>query len=109
MNYCSKCGAAVRLKAGAPATYEKQEKEEKGEKNEKEEKQERHEKEESGRFWALIVGLILMAIGAISLIGTVFNVSQVWRGAAFLIIAGVLIVIAAVWGAAKASQRNPRP
>ncbi len=109
MDYCSKCGAAVRVKAGTPTAYEKQEKEEKDEKNEKEEKHERHEKEESGRFWALIVGLILMAIGAISLIGRVFNVSQVWRGAAFLVIAGVLIVIVAVYGAAKASQRNPRP
>ena len=109
MKYCPKCGASLKAEAAPRETYEKHEKQEKHEKHEKEEKAEKHEKEETSRFWALIGGLILLVIGATSLITTFLDVPDPWRGAFFLVIVGIIIIGAAVYGAAKASRRNPRP
>ena len=87
-------------------TYEKHEKQEK---HEKEEKAEKHEKGETSRFWALLVGLIIVVIGATSLVTTFFNLPDAWRGAFFLVAVGALIIIFAIYGVAKTSQRSPRP
>ncbi len=107
MKYCPRCGAV--LKAEAVARKEAYEKHEKQEKQEKEEKGEKHEKGETGRFWALIGGLILVVLGATSLITIVFRLPSEWRGAFFLVAVGVLFIIFAIYGAARASKRHPRP
>lgn len=108
MGYCANCGAS--LKAGVPIeAHEKHEKEEKGEKHEKGEKGEKHEKGETSRFWVLIGGLILVVLGATSMVTTFLGYPEQERGAIFLVIVGALIIIFAFYGAFKASQRSPRP
>jgi len=106
VKYCPKCGASLKVGAVPGEAYEKYEKHEK---HEKEEKAEKHEKGETSRFWALIGGLILLVIGVTSIISTFFDVPDPWRGAFFLVIVGIIIIIVAFYGAAKASKRNPRP
>ncbi len=97
MVYCPKCGASLKAEKVVKETYEKHEKGEK------------HEKSETGLFWALIGGLILVVLGALSLITTFFGLPDPWRGAFFLVIVGILIVIFAIYGVARASRRSPRP
>lgn len=106
MQYCPKCGASIKAKAVTRETREKQEKHEKQEKGEKGEK---HEKGEAGHLWALIAGLIILTIGAVSLISTYLNLPDPWRGAFFLVIIGVVIVVVAIYGVTSASRRSPRP
>jgi len=103
MKYCPKCGASLKAET---VSYEKHEKHEK---HEKEEKAEKHEKGEASRFWALIGGLILVILGVTSLLTTFFGLPEPWQGAFVLIVIGILIIIFAIYGAAKASKRNPRP
>ena len=108
MGYCANCGAS--LKAGVRIeAHEKHEKEEKDEKHEKGEKEEKHEKGETGRFWMLIGGLILVVLGVTSMATMFLDLSSSLRGAIFLVIVGVLIIIFAFYGAFKASRRSPRP
>lgn len=107
MKYCPRCGAV--LKAEAIAGGEAYEKYEKHEKQEKGEKAEKHEKGETGRFWALIGGLILVVLGATSLITIVFRLPSQWRGAFFLVVVGMLFIVLAIYGATRASRRHPRP
>lgn len=109
MEYCPKCGASLKAERIPGAAFEKHEKHEKHEKREKEEKAEKHEKRETSRFWALIGGLILVVIGATSLITTLFELPESWRGASFLLVIGIVIIILAIFGAARASKRSPRP
>lgn len=106
MKYCPKCGASLKAEMVSREAYEKYEKHEK---HEKEEKAEKHEKGETSRFWALIGGLILVVIGAVSLITTFFDLPDPWRGAIFLVIVGIVIIIVAIYGATRASRRNPLP
>lgn len=106
MQYCPKCGASLKAEA---VTREAHEKHEKHEKQEKGEKAEKHEKGEAGSFWALIAGLIILAIGAVSLIATFLDIRDPWRGAFFLVTVGILITIVAIYGAVTASRRSPRP
>jgi len=110
--YCPKCGAPLRGEQVSRRTHEKQEKQEKGEKQEKREKGEKGEKQEKGetsRFWAFVGGMMLVILGAVSLVTIFFNVAEPWRGASFLVILGAFIILVALYGAIKASQRNPRP
>lgn len=113
MKYCPKCGASLKpetiSKEEAYEKHEKQEKEEKKEKEEKGEKAEKHEKGEANRFWMLIGGLILVVFGLLSLLTIFLGISEPLRGAFFLVIVGVLIVVFAVYGAIKASRRSPVP
>ena len=103
MKYCPKCGATLKAEMAPRETYEKHEK------HEKEEKAEKHEKGETSRFWALIGGLILVVIGATSLITTFLDLPDPWRGAFFLVIIGIVIIVVAIYGATRASKRTPRP
>lgn len=113
MRFCPKCGAAVKAGVVSREIYvrarEKDEKYEKHEKHEKEEKGEKHEKGETGRFWILIGGLILVTLGAVSILTAAFNLPDVWTGASFLVIVGVAIILVAIYGATRASRRSPRP
>jgi len=109
MEYCSKCGASLKAEKIPEEAYEKYEKHEKHEKREKEEKAEKHEKRETSRFWVLIGGLILVVVGATSLITTLFELPESWRGAFFLVAIGLVIIILAIRGATRASRTNPRP
>ncbi len=109
MVYCPKCGASLKAEKVVKGAYEKHEKHEKQEKHEKEEKGEKHEKSETGLFWALIGGLILVVLGAMSLITTFFRLPDPWRGALFLVIVGILIVIFAIYGVVRVSRRSPQP
>jgi hypothetical protein len=106
MEYCPKCGAPLRAESAPRAAQEKQEKHEK---REKEEKTEKHEKGEAGRFWMLIGGLILVALGGLSLATALFGLPEPYRGALFLVIVGLLIIVFAIYGATRASRRHPRP
>jgi membrane-bound ClpP family serine protease len=109
MKYCSKCGASLKAEPVAREVSEKHEKHEKDEKHEKEEKGEKHEKDETSRFWALIGGIMLVILGLVSFIAIVFGFPDPWRGAFFLVILGVFIIIVALYGTVRASQRSPKP
>ena len=109
MEHCPKCGASLKLGAISRETYEKDEKHEKQEQHEKEEKAEKHEKEETSRFWVLIFGLIIVIIGATSLITTFLDLPSSWRGALLLVSIGAVIIIFAIYGAIKSSRRHPVP
>ena len=107
--YCPRCGAPQKTTGAQVAThYRRQEKGEKQEKQEKEEKEEKHEKGETSRFWVLAAGLILIVLGATSILTNLF-LEPSWRGPSFLIAVGVVIVVLAVFGAAMASKRHPEP
>ena len=110
MSFCPKCGAS--LKATQPPTearttayrrHEKEEKEEKGEKHEK------HEKRQYSFIGPLIGGLILIFIGLTSYLEiTSFALRRlVW--AFFFVVIGLLIIIGAVYWAAIAARRHPKP
>lgn len=106
MEYCPKCGMALKAERAPRAAQEKQEKHEKGE---KEEKTEKHEKGEASRFWMLIGGLILVVLGGLSLATVTLGLPEPYRGALFLVIVGLLIIVFAIYGATRASKRQPRP
>ncbi len=115
MKYCPKCGASVKAEMVTRERYErrekqeKQEKQEKHEKQEKQEKQEKHEKEETSVFWALVAGLILIALGVVSIITTFFGLAGLPSGAVFLFVIGVVIILVAIYSAVRAGRRSPRP
>ncbi|MCW3980753.1 MAG: DUF2304 family protein [Candidatus Bathyarchaeota archaeon] len=118
MKYCPKCGASVKAEMVTREPYErrekqekqeKQEKHEKHEKGEKQEKQEKHEKEETSVFWVLVAGLILIALGVVSIITRFFGFTGLPSGAVFLFVIGVVIILVAIYSAVRAGRRNPRP
>ncbi len=88
---------------------EKREKEEKREKAEKSEKEEKHEKEEVSPVIPLAGGLILIFIGATFLLDSagVLSLQETWPY--FVIILGVIIIIAAIYGGMIAYKRSPKP
>ena len=107
--YCSKCGAPLKEGVRRPVYYrervEKKEKGEKAEKEEKYEKGEKFEKEEYGRNWVVLVGLLIVLVGAISLLENVYGYAwdRLW---------GLLVVAVGlffIWSTLKARQRSPRP
>lgn len=108
MRYCPNCGASVTTSKVSRESYEKHEKEEKHEKGEKHEKFEKHEKQERNRSWVLLGGLILIIFGLVSIVTTYTNLSHM-QGAIFLVLVGIIIMIIAFYGAARATRTTPRP
>ena len=137
MPYCHKCGSEVKKENSfcpqcgvtltgmpqppmppVPQVHEKEEKFEKQEKNEKNEKhekmekneqQEKYEKQEFGILGPLIGGVILIVVGLmfyLAISGTI-NLSSLFP--VFLIIIGVIVLVAVGLGAVMARGKNPRP
>jgi hypothetical protein len=123
MAFCPRCGASLKLEAPvqavpappapqAPRREEKAEKREKGEKREKQEpeKGEKREKGEYGFMGWLIGGLILIFIGAMAFLNINYHfVSPAMGWALFLLIVGIIIIIAAIYLATTARKRSPSP
>jgi zinc-ribbon domain len=120
MSFCPKCGAPVNVAQGPTAPgaptaqtrreYRRREKdEEKGEKHEKEEKGEKGEKGEGGFLAPLVGGLILVFLGVVWWLG--MNGMFEWRilWALFIVLVGIVIIIAAVYGALVLRKRHPIP
>jgi len=116
MSFCAKCGAPVKIEKTAQAApaeartkeYRRGEKSEKGEKGEKHEK-EKGEKHEFGFIGPLIGGLILIFIGLASYleITGIYDRRVIW--AFFFLLVGVVIIIAAIYGAFVLTKRHPKP
>jgi len=103
-NFCPNCGADMRRERPPtrPARIEKREKEEKSEKKEK------AEKEEVSPAAPLIGGIILIFVGLtfyLSAAGLV-ALRDLWPY--FLLLLGIVIVIAAIYAGVTASKRNPQ-
>ena len=120
MSFCPNCGAPVNIAPGATAPsaptaptrkeYRRREKEqEKGEKHEKEEKGEKGEKREGGFLAPLVGGLILVFLGVVWWLGLngTFECRTLW--ALFLVMVGIVIIIAAIYGAFVLRKRHPTP
>lgn len=124
MTFCPNCGAPLRITPspaapGAPTPpptpreYRRHEKEqEKGEKHEKQEKGEKGEKREKGEggFLApLVGGLILIFLGVVWWLAstTNFDLRMLW--ALFLVMVGIVVIIAAIYGAFVLRKRHPTP
>jgi predicted lipid-binding transport protein (Tim44 family) len=113
MTFCPKCGASLRIAQTAtqptpPQARRRDEKGEKREKEEKGEKAEKHEKGEYGMIGPLVGGLILILIG----IAAFLDVAGQFRAvgwAVILVIVGIIIMFAAIYGAILASRRQPKP
>ena len=118
MAFCPKCGAALKAEmppaeAVGPERYrrekeEKAEKAEKAEKREKEEKWERpekHEKREVSAIGPLVGGLFLIFLGLALYLQVMGYPLWEFAGALFLVIIGIIIIIAAIY----AARRFPRP
>jgi hypothetical protein len=111
MSFCPKCGAPIKVEQAAPAEtrpreYRRGEKAEKGEKHEKGEK---GEKREFGFLGPLIGGLILIFLGItfyLEITG-IYERRMVW--AFFFLLVGVIVIIAAVYGAFVLTRRHPKP
>ena len=82
---------------------------EKVEKREKSEKAEKHEKRELSPVLAFAVGLILVVVGVMVFLDTWRVISLREAGPYFLILLGLIIIIAAIYAGVTASRRNPRP
>jgi len=118
MSFCPSCGASLKeapppVVAPAPAApappvrREKQEKGEKGEKREKTEKGEKHEKQGAGLLGPIVGGIVLIMLGVMAFLSLQPGINQQILGAYFLVIIGVVIVVAAVYGAMIAARRHP--
>ena len=93
-----------------PTGYRRGEKSEKSEKAEKHEKGEKGEKHELGFLGPLIGGLILIFLGAAAFVGVSYphyDLRTFW--AFFLLLIGVLVIIAAIYGAFVLAKRHPKP
>lgn len=115
MTFCPRCGAPLKSQTApqAPApTYRRDEKSEKNEKNQRDgdEKSEKQEKGERGGFIGyLIGGLILIIIGIFSLLSVTGLIPAGANGALFLVLIGIVIIVAAVYAAIIARKRSPMP
>jgi ribosomal protein S27AE len=124
MSFCPSCGASLKAAppaapAPAPAPLappvhrEKQEKQEKGEKGEKGEKQEKtekgekHEKQGVGLLGPLIGGIILIMLGVMAFLSMQPSINQPMLWAYFLVIIGIVVIVAAIYGAMIAARRHP--
>jgi hypothetical protein len=120
MSFCPKCGAPLNIAQGPAAPsgptvstrreYRRREKEEeKGEKHEKHEKGEKGEKGEAGFIAPLVGGLILIFLGVVWWLGrtTNFDMRMLW--AFFLVMVGIVVIIAAIFGAFVLRKRHPAP
>jgi hypothetical protein len=97
----------------APTTrreYRRREKgEEKSEKHEKQEKGEKHEKGEYGFLGPLVGGLILVFLGLVWWLGMYRTFEWRFLWAFFLVLVGLIIIIAAAYGALVLRKRHPAP
>jgi len=117
MSFCPKCGAALRIQPPPPAgtrptRYRRDEKSEKGEKHEKEEKGEKGEKGEKqgyGFLGPLIGGLILVFLGVSFWLELTGVLSARYMWSFFLLLIGIVIIIAALYTAFVLTKRHPRP
>jgi len=109
--FCPSCGVNLKTKQipSRRETTEKVEKREKEEKSEKSEKAEKHEKRELSPVLAFAVGLILVVVGVMVFLDTWRVISLREAGPYFLILLGLIIIIAAIYAGVTASRRNPRP
>ncbi len=121
MSFCPTCGASLKATpppapAPAPAPQappvrqekqEKQEKGEKGEKQEKNEKGEKHEKQGVGLLGPIIGGIVLIMLGIMAYLSIAQPSIQPMLGAYFLVIIGIVVIIAAIYGAMIATRRHP--
>lgn len=119
MAFCPKCGAPLKAEkppeqpvaAPAPPTVyrgekaEKHEKEEKGEKGEKTEKREKHEFTFIG---PLIGGLVLIFLGFMAYLQISGYLGREVAWAAFLIVIGIIVIVAGIYASMVASRRHPR-
>jgi len=123
MIFCPKCGASLKMgaasQAAPTATYppyrdEKHEKREKQEKPEKHEEKygEKHEKA-GGGYGFLIAGILIVLLGLLAYINATTNFFSSLSGpvasALFLVVIGVLIVIAGIYYSMRSRRRNPVP
>lgn len=123
MAFCPKCGAPLKAQkppaqpAAAPAPAQAPYRAEKGEKGEKGEKAEKEEKGEKGethekRGWMfmgpLIGGLILIFLGFMAYLQIYGILRSDVAGATFLVIIGIVIIIAAIYAVMVTSKRYPR-
>ncbi|MEM3010376.1 MAG: zinc ribbon domain-containing protein [Candidatus Bathyarchaeia archaeon] len=119
MSFCPKCGAPLKAEkppaeAAAPASStrrgEKAEEkaEEKGEKHEKAEKAEKYEKREVSFIAPFIGGLILIFLGVMAYLQVTRIIGREVAGAIFLIVVGIIIIIAAFYAMTVAAKRHPR-
>lgn len=117
MSFCPKCGAALKIQSPPPAEtrprhYRRNEKSEKNEKHEKEEKGEKGEKGEKqgyGFLGPLIGGLILVFLGASFWLELTGVLSARYMWSFFLLLVGIVIIIAALYAAFVLTKRHPRP
>lgn len=115
MVFCPRCGASLKIESAAkapPPPYvqrnEKAEKQEKNEKNEKNEP-EKHEKGQYGYLGWLIGGIIVIMIGAFSLLNLHYHFDTRIGWSIFLLIIGVIIIFGAIYIATQARKRTPSP
>jgi uncharacterized membrane protein YvbJ len=113
MAFCPRCGTSLKGETAAqptpPPQYQRRnEKAEKNEKNEKNESREKQEKGERGFIGYLIGGLILITIGAFSVL-QLTNPDFEINWAFALLIIGVIIIIGAVYMAVIARRHHPTP
>ena len=117
MSFCPNCGASLKVApapapapAAPPVRQEKQEKQEKGEKGEKQEKNEKgekHEKQGVGLLAPVIGGIVLIMLGVMAYLSLLPNINQQMVGAYFLVIIGIVVIVAAIYGAMIATRRHP--
>jgi len=114
VSFCPKCGAPLKMAQTSaetrPIAYQRGEKSEKSEKAEKHEKGEKREKHELGFFGPLIGGLILIFLGVAAFVGLEYpHYDWRWIGAFFLLLIGVIVIIAAIYVALVVGKRHPKP
>jgi len=112
VKFCPHCGTEVKAEAAPSPTppTTKPSREEKEEKHEKEEKYEKHEKHEVSYFGFLITGLALIIFGVLFFLFEVLRIPPGVRGAIFLIIIGIVILLVAlIYSGLKAAKSNPKP
>jgi uncharacterized membrane protein YvbJ len=112
MSFCPKCGASLKegqVAQPRTATHRRDEKAEKHEKDEKGEKVEKHEKREYSFIAPLIGGLILIFLGMTSYLEITNFARREMLWAFFFVMVGVVVIVAAIFGAMMAGRRHPKP
>ena len=117
MTFCPNCGTLLKAQSVRQDTvglsqpsYEYQYRNHRDEKAEKNEKSEKHEKQGGSYVGYLIGGLVIIFIGLLVFVnattdllkGPVFS-------AVFLVVIGIIIIVAGIYFAMRARQRNPVP
>jgi uncharacterized membrane protein YvbJ len=123
MVFCPKCGPPLKMQQPADLRdewktkrreWKEQRREQRrqrrqAEKSEKEEKWEKTEKHENMFLGPLIGGLVLIIFGAFLYFLIVGDFDAQLLGALFLVLVGVIIIVAALYPIVVAERRNPRP